>query len=163
MKSIFILFLLSSQICFSQNNQINIEFYLEGEKIDVLKQKIEIFFVCGDSSLKTIFKPTIQDSTFFMPDLGGYTNGFTIIKLKNDFYSFGYNNLIYNQKMKLVFKIDKIPFEKNKNHNGLNIDKKSKAIASIEFRPLEEGCGVVSLITILNFKKYLKASKQLLM
>ncbi len=140
---------------------MDIEFILEGEKIDVLNQKIEIYFICGDTNQKITFKPNVLNGRFIMPDLYDNIYGHIVVKVNNDFYGFGYCDLRFNQNMRFVFGIDKTPYNKNYSIDIMN--KNYKAIAYIEYHPLEKGEGTVSVIKILKFHKYLEESKKILM
>ncbi|MDI3545787.1 MAG: hypothetical protein PWQ43_1716 [Rikenellaceae bacterium] len=159
-----ILYILAFVICaislHGQTFTVNVEYTYNGKKI-ALNDDFEIFFVIIDSTQKIIIKPEITQNTFKIPDFCGNTRGHIVFKYKKTVIGLGINPFSYTQNMRWEIGFDKKPYDKEYNIGTGNIEK-TKAIAYIAFDPMEWGDGVIATISIVDIKRYFKASRELL-
>lgn len=148
-------------LAYSQVSKVSLEFVKNGRQIDLQNDEIDIFLVVIKEEQKIIFKPILTGVVFTMPDLCGNNQGHIILRHDGDVYGFGYNYLDFDQNMKWVMGVDKKPYDKEYFLKDIQ-DKKVDGIAYIEFHPLEVGEGVVTTISITDFKSYMFEGEQLI-
>ena len=157
----FFLFILYAQQGICQDPKtISFEFIHEGKTIDI-SDGVEVFFVVVQEDYKTIIRPVIKDGAFVFPNLCGVTDGHIVVRYRNEVYAVFSDHLIIDQNMKWVFGVDKKPFDREYHTESLK-DSKVKGITYVEFHPLEEGDGTVSVWSVHDYKTYLKECKALL-
>lgn len=161
MLKIVVALLLCSGMAFGQLKQVTIEFVKDGETVNVSDESFNVYVVTIGQELKTVFKPTLSGKNFLMPDLCGVAKGHLLIAYDGEVYDFGYHNLNFDQNMRLKIGLDKRPYDKEYYLKEAE-PKEVRAIAYVEFYPLENGKGKVTTKSIKDFKAYLLASKDLI-
>jgi len=160
-KILIILYLIMvASVVIGQNSTITVEFTLNGKKVE-LNNDFEMFFVTTANGQKVIIKPNISQNTFKVPDFCGQTKGHIVFKYKKMILGLGLNNFEYNQNMKWEIGFDKKPYNKEYPIKEANA-KETKGISYIILNPLEQGEGIVTTISIVDFKRYFRESQALL-
>ena len=158
---IIVSILIGTQSLIGQSKKIDIQFVKNGKEI-ALKDDFSIYFVAGNLKQKVIFVPEISDNSFIVPDFGVFEKAHFVFKHKSKFYDIEFSSINYMQNMRWVIGFDKKPF--NKEYKIDSIESKDvRGVIYIEYKPLEQGQGVVSVTNIINIKKYFKYGKELVL
>jgi hypothetical protein len=158
MKKSFVILFLMLCVFLTQGQAITVKIdYIYNNNTIALNDDFEVFFIVVDSTQKIIIKPKIIQNTFEVPNFCDKMKGHIVFKYKKTVLWLGINTFDFTQNM-----IWEIGFKKKKYYNEYDIEKKTKGIAYIAFHPLEKGDGAVTTISINDFNRYFKESKELL-
>ncbi len=140
----------------SQTNLVEVDFLYNDKKID--SSNFDIFLLTNLNGSDVIYSLSLHGGEILLPELPHGQKAHFMILFRNKFYGFGDISLALKQNMKWVFGVKRRRLGKFFSQKK----KKQNPMVFVEYHPKEFGDGTVQLISINDFREYLRSCKKIM-